>query len=98
MTAHPLKALHALCRDDGRLRTELLENEKAGVVRLSVAAHDLWVLLAREEGSIWDRWSDDSDLRFVRFTDDEVAAGPDAMLARLAAEAHAARAADEKEP
>lgn len=81
---HPLVRAAAL---PGAAGWELVVNPEAGVVRLRHRGARLWCMVARENGSMWDRWSDDEGLRFVMLTDAEAASGPKAIAARLAAAA-----------
>lgn len=90
---HVLKQVARLADARGSLPLELIEGPHPKLVRLRAPEHGMWIMLAREDGSIFDRWSDAEGLRFIRFTDDEIAEGADALLRRLEAAA-AAREGD----
>lgn len=74
---------------------QLLRDGDAGAVRLRDDAAMLWILLRRENGSIWDRWSDSDGYNFVFVEDATAAQGSAAILAQIDA---ARRATPESRP
>ncbi|MBA4489890.1 hypothetical protein [Paracoccus sp. S1E-3] len=88
MSDHPF---HAVAAADPELN--LIGGGKGEAVRLRDSRTGLWVLIAREDGSIFDRWADDAGDPFLRLDDEIVAGGTDAILkainsARLTADAN----------
>jgi len=76
---------HAKGRDD----FELFKGEGGQPVRLRNRAANLWIMRASEDGSIFDRWSSDAGMRFVKLSETESEQGPEALweqLCRLADE------------
>ncbi len=84
---HILEQVIALAktRDD----FELFTGEGGQPVRLRNRAAKLWMMVERENGSMYDRWSSDEGYRLVKLTKDEIEQGPAALwdhLRRLADE------------
>ncbi len=69
----------------GRDDFELFMGKGGQPVRLRNHAARLWVMRAKEDGSIYDRWSSDSGLQFVKLTEDEIEQGPKALWKHLCA-------------
>ena len=70
---------HAKGRDD----FELFKGEGGQPVRLRNRAAKLWIMRANENGSMYDRWSDDSGLHFVKLSETEIEQGPEALWEQL---------------
>ncbi len=84
---HILEQVIALAK--GRDDFELVKGKGGQPVRLRNRAANLWIMRAAEDGSIFDRWSSDSGLQFVKLNETEIAQGPEALweqLCRLADE------------
>lgn len=87
---HPFLAVAALDKaGDARLRLVHMDN---GVTRLSDEEAGLWVMIARENGSIMDRWAADSEMEFLMLDDEAVSAGPESILTAIRQAGQAARA------
>ncbi len=80
-TPHILEQVIALAK--GRDDFELFTGEGGQPVRLRNRAANLWIMRASEDGSMYDRWSDDSRMQFVRLTETEIEQGPEALWEQL---------------
>lgn len=80
--AHPLAAVSVLAKAQGVLPHDLIVDHDGALVRMRTKS-GLWVMRRTEDGSIQDRWSLDDGLIFVRLSEDQIAAGPDAILTHL---------------
>lgn len=92
---HPLAAVAALAAARGGPALTLRVGYGGKLVRLSCETPPLWILMADEDGSRWDKWTaDDPRIRFVKLPRALAARGPDAMLDHIE---RAATAADDGE-
>ncbi|GMG84075.1 hypothetical protein LNKW23_32890 [Paralimibaculum aggregatum] len=88
---HPLAEVARLAEADGRLPLRLVEHGPGSAVRLKgrVRARRgeperrLWIMIAAEDGSMLDRWSEADGAEFIRLGEAVAAAGPAAMLAEI---------------
>jgi hypothetical protein len=82
---HPLAAVAALAAKRGGPALELLARDHGRLlVRLRCARPPLWVMMADEDGSVWDKWTSDVPaIRFVKIPRELAARGAAAMLALI---------------
>ncbi len=80
---HILEQVMALAK--GHDDFELFKGKGGQPVRLSNDAANLWIMRASEDGSIYDRWSNESRMQFVRLTETEIEQGPAALWEQLRA-------------
>lgn len=78
---HILAQVIALAK--GRDDFELFTGEGGQPVRLRNRAANLWVMVKREDGSMYDRWSDDEGYQLVKLTETEIEQGPAALWEQL---------------
>ncbi|SDE51095.1 hypothetical protein SAMN05421538_107110 [Paracoccus isoporae] len=78
MADHPFQAVAAA---DPSLK--LIGGGEGKATRLRDRETGLWVLIASEDGSIFDRWAADEGAPFCRVDDETVARGTDAILQRI---------------
>ena len=67
----------------GRDDFELFTGEGGQPVRVRNKAANLWVMVERENGSMYDRWSSDEGYQFVKLTESEIEQGPAALWEQL---------------
>ncbi len=82
---HILAQVMDLALAAGRADFELFTGKGGQPVRLRNKAANLWIMRAKEDGSMYDRWSSDEGKHFVKLSETEIEQGPKALWEHLRA-------------
>ncbi|MEJ6709504.1 MAG: hypothetical protein QNK92_12060 [Amylibacter sp.] len=96
MSRHPLVDILDHLKSDTRFDFTLVEEYEGKLMRLKCPTPNIWVMVAPENGSMVDRWALDGGATFVKYTDDDLAKGPEHNAKALLALAQTEQ--DKKQP
>ncbi len=77
MSQHPLLDILDQLKSDTRFDFTLVEKYEGKLMRLKCRTPNIWVMVASEDGSMLDRWAHDGGAAFVKYTDEDLAKGPE---------------------
>jgi hypothetical protein len=77
MSRHPLLDILDQLKSDTRFDFTLVEKYEGKLMRLKCRTPNIWVMVASEDGSMLDRWAHDGGAAFVKYTEDDLAKGPE---------------------
>jgi len=80
---HILAQVIALAIQAGRADFALFQGKNGQPVRIRNNAANLWIMRATEDGSMYDRWSDDEGKQLIKLTETEIEQGPAALWEQL---------------